>query len=76
MQLELHQQLQDIQGLIKQEVFQTLGDDLSWLTPQNLFDELNQNVSLWSYWMLTDNNNNAVYTSLHLQIIFPGLCER
>ena len=76
MQLELHQEMPDIQCLIKQEVFQTLGDDLSWLTPQNLFDELNQNVGLWSYWMLTDNNNNAVYTSLHLQIILPGSCER
>ena len=31
LQLELHQQLQDIQCLIKQEVFQTLRDNLSWL---------------------------------------------
>ena len=41
LQLELHQQLQDIQCLIKQEVFQTLRDNLSWLNPKNLFDELN-----------------------------------
>ena len=41
MQLELHQQLQDIQGLIKLEVFQTLRDNLGWLNPQNWFDGLN-----------------------------------
>ena len=41
LQLELHQQLQDIQGLIKLEVFQTLRDNLGWLNPKNLFDELN-----------------------------------
>ena len=41
LQLELHQQLQDIQCLIKQEVFQTLRDNLGWLNPKNLFDELN-----------------------------------
>ena len=75
LQLELHQQLQDIQCLIKQEVFQTLRDNLSWLNPKNLFDELNQNVGLWSHWLLTDYNN-ALCTSLHLQTIFPGSCER
>ena len=41
LQLELHQQLQDIQGLIKLEVFQTLRDNLGWLNPQNWFDGLN-----------------------------------
>ena len=41
LQLELHQQLQDIQCLIKQEVFQTLRDNLGWLNPQNWFDGLN-----------------------------------
>ena len=75
LQLELHQQLQDIQCLIKQEVFQTLHDNLSWLNPKNLFDELNQNVGLWSYWLLTDYCN-ALCTPLHMQIIFPGLCKR
>ena len=75
LQLELHQQLQDIQCLINQEIFQTLPDNLSWLNPKNLFDELNQNVGLWSHWLLTDYNN-ALCTSLHLQIIFPGSCER
>ena len=75
LQLELHQQLQDIQCLIKQEVFQTFHDNIGWLNPKNLFDELNQNVGLWSHWLLTDYNN-ALCTSLHLQIIFPGLYER
>ena len=41
LQLELHQQLQDIQCLIKYVFFQTLRDNLSWLNPKNLFDELN-----------------------------------
>ena len=50
LQLELHQQLQDIKHLTKQEVFQTLHDNLGWLNPKNLFDELNQNVGLWNYW--------------------------
>ena len=72
LQLELHQQLQDIQCLTKQEVFQTLCDNLRWLNPNNLFDELNQNVGLWSYWLLTDYVN-TLCTSLHLQVIFPGL---
>ena len=71
MQLKLYQQLQDIQCLIKQEVYQTLRDNLSWLSPKNLCDELNQSVGLWSYWLLTDYNN-ALCTSLDLQIIFPG----
>ena len=75
LQLELHQQLQDIQHLTKQEVFQTLHDNLGWLNPKNLFDELNQNVGLWSHWLLTDYNN-ALCTALHLQAIFPGSCER
>ena len=75
LQLELHQQLQDIQCLINQEIFQTLPDNLSWLNPKNLFDELNQNVGLWNLWLLT-YYINALCISLHLQIIFPGSCER
>ena len=75
LELELHQQLQNIQCLIKQEVFQTFHDNIGWLNPKNLFDELNQNVGLWSHWLLTDYNN-ALCTSLHLQTIFPGSCER
>ena len=75
LQLTLHQQLQDIQCLIKQEVYQTLRDNLSWLSPKNLCDELNQSVGLWSYWLLTDYNN-VLCIPLHLQIIFPGSCER
>ena len=75
LQLELHQQLQDIQCLIKQEVFQTLCDNIGWLNPKNFFDELIQNVGLWNLQLLTDYNN-ALCTPLHLQAIFPGSCER
>ena len=47
LQLELHQQLQDIQRLTKQEVFQTLHDDLSWLNLKTWFDELN--LRMWVF---------------------------
>ena len=47
LQLELHQQLQDIQCLTKQEVFQTLRDNLHWLNPKNWFDGLN--LRMWVF---------------------------
>ena len=47
LQLELHQQLQDIQCLTKQEVFQTLRDNLDWLNPKNWFDGLN--LRMWVF---------------------------
>ena len=47
MQLELHQLLQDIQRLTKQEVFQTLCDNLDWLNPKNWFDGLN--LRMWIF---------------------------
>ena len=45
LQLGLYQQLQDIQRLTKEEIFQTLCDNLSWLNPQNWFDGLT--LTLW-----------------------------
>ena len=45
LQLGLHQQLQDIQCLTKQEIFQTFHDTLGWLDPKNWFDGLN--LRLW-----------------------------
>ena len=47
LQLTLHQQLQDIQCLTKQEVFQTLRDNLHWLNPKNWFDGLN--LRMWIF---------------------------
>ena len=47
LQLELHQQLQDIKHLTKQEVFQTLPDNLDWLNPKNWFDGLN--LRMWVF---------------------------
>ena len=47
LQLELHQQLQDIQCLTKQQVLQTLCDNLDWLNPQNWFDGLN--LRMWVF---------------------------
>ena len=47
LQLELHQQLQDIQCWTKQEVFQTLRDNLDWLNPINWFDGLN--LRMWGF---------------------------
>ena len=47
LQLELHQQLQDIKHLTKQEVFQTLRDNLDWLNPKNWFDGLN--LRMWVF---------------------------
>ena len=41
LQLEMHQQLSDIKGLIEQKVSQTLHDNLQWLNPKNQFDGLN-----------------------------------
>ena len=40
-QLELCQQLQDIKRLFEQEVFQTLNDNLQWLSPKTWFEALN-----------------------------------
>ena len=47
LQLELHQQLKDNQCLTKQEIFQTLHDNLDWLNPKNLFDGLN--LRMWVF---------------------------
>ena len=77
LQLELHQQLQDIQCLTKQEVFQTLRDNLDWLNPKNWFDGLN--LRMWVFGAigcLLIIIMRVLRTALHLQAIFPGSCER
>ena len=44
LQFELCQQLQDIKQFTKQEVFQTLHDNLQWLNQRTWFEGLNLHV--------------------------------